>query len=103
MSAIIEAAGYIVHDKEGVIHGYGASAGAAWKDMEKTMRHASIELLDDDADTSGKSGSWTLASDMQTAPATAALLRHVDEHGGDCTWGKVGLVACTVAEEEEQR
>jgi hypothetical protein len=98
----ITVVGHIVHDKEGIIHGCGYSADDAWADMLRTMKHANIKLLDDDADTSKQSGSWALASDMQTAPATAALLQHVIDHGGDCTWGKVGIVACTVEEEEEE-
>ena len=96
----ITAAGYIVHDNEGLIHGRGATAALAWADMLNTMAHAHIEVMADDDDSDPPPDSWVLASDMVTTPATAALLELVEDHGGNCTWGKIGRVACTVAEEE---
>jgi len=91
--------GFIVHDNEGIIHGYGATAGEAWDDMLNTMRHANVTVLPDSADTSKELGNWINEADMVVAPATAALLQHVEDHGGDCSWGRVGRIACTVDEE----
>jgi hypothetical protein len=98
--SVATAAGYIVHDTEGLIHGRGVTPALAWADMLNTMRHAMIEVVADDDDSEPPPDSWVLASDMVTTPATAALLQLVEDHGGNCTWGKIGLVACTVAEEE---
>ncbi len=91
--------GYIVHDHDGVIHGYGATSNEAWADMLITMQNANIEMLDEYADTSGKCGSWVFESDLVVAPATAALLQLVVDAGGNCSWGRIGRVACTVDEE----
>lgn len=96
---MIEQAGYIVHDNEGIIHGCGETADAAWSDMENTMRHANIEIVPDDADTSDHWGNWARESCYKIAPATAALLRRVYDDGGACSWGTAGGVACTVEEE----
>jgi hypothetical protein len=96
----ITADGYIVHDNEGLIHGYGATANDAWMDMMLTFQNARIELLEDDEEPTDRDGSWTRMSGLTTTPATAAMLRLVKDHGGNCTWGKIGIVACTVAEEE---
>ena len=95
----ITAAGYIVYDNDGVVHGYGATRNDAWYDMMLTFQHAHIELLEDDEEPTDRDGSWTRMSDLTTIPATAALLQHIKDHGGDCSWGMRGIVACTLAEE----
>ena len=91
-----KAAGYIVHDNDGTIFGTGKTADAAWDDMLKTMAQADIELISDEADSSKYVGSWTLESGLKTVPATEALLRYVEEHGGNNEWDTVNGVACTV-------
>ena len=92
-------AGYIVHDNEGVIHGYGATADLAWADMLRTMEMAQIKVVADDFDTSDYQGSWTRESGLKSAPATQALLALVESHGGDCGYAQLGGVACTCDEE----
>jgi hypothetical protein len=87
------AAGYIVSDNEGTIHGYGATADAAWSEMLRAMQQAGIAVLDDDADSTEQSGSWTRESGMKLLPATAALLADVDTKGCAIRWDVVGGVA----------
>lgn len=93
----ITATGYIAYDNESLIHGYGTTADAADADMRRTMAAANIRLLADD-DSSTEQGSWTRESGLTIAPATAALLELVEEHGGNCAWWSVGGVGCTVDE-----
>lgn len=97
-----EAAGYIVHDNEGVVHGYGASADAAWDDMLQTMAQSGIAVLPAAADSTLQLGAWTRENGLKILPATAALLALIESDGGDCTWGRatIGGVACTQAEEQ---
>jgi hypothetical protein len=96
----LETAGYIVHDNEGIVHGYGPTADEAWHDMMITMQNANIELLEDDEDSTERDGSWLRLSWLKTAPATAAMLALVKADGGACTWGRRNGVACTRDEEE---
>lgn len=96
----ITAAGYIVYDNEGLIHGYGPTADAADADMRRTMDIANIKLLSDADDSTAEVGSWTRESGMKTIAATRALLDMVDSRGGNCAWRTVGGVACTREEEE---
>ena len=93
--------GYIVHDTDGLIHGYGATAAEAWLDMKNTMRHANIRLLGEWDDSGEERGNWVYESELVVAPATAALLQLVEDHGGNCSWGRIGRfgIACTVDEE----
>jgi hypothetical protein len=94
-------AGYIVHDNEGVVHGYGPSADEAWHDMLITFQNANIELLEDDEEEPDE-GSWTRLSGLRTLPATAAMLELVRDEGGACTWGRRDGIACTPDEEEAE-
>lgn len=98
--AQITAQGYIVHDNNDTIHGYGPTADAAYADMRATMAAAQIQLISDDEDSYDIQESWTRESAMKTIPATAALLDLVETHGGDCGWDRVGMIACTNEEAE---
>lgn len=86
---------YIVHDNNGVIHGYGQTTDEAYADMRSTMEQAGVQILEDDDDSTEQSGAWTRASGLKIVPATAALLALVESHGGDCSWDRVEGVACT--------
>ena len=94
----IEAAGYIVVDKEGLIYGCGSTAAGAWQEAEETLRQASIKLLSDDDDSTEELGSWTRASGFETWPASAALITQADEAGGAIGWRSVDGVAVTKRE-----
>jgi hypothetical protein len=95
MTQTIEAAGYIIADNEGIIHGCGATADAAEADMERTMNMANITLLEDTDDTTDQLGSWTLRSGLKTYPASATLLADVEGKGGAIGWDTIRGVACT--------
>jgi hypothetical protein len=101
MSNNIAAAGYIVHDNNGTVHGYGPTADAAWADMLGTMAQAQIELLPDDADSTNCLGSWTRESGMKLAPASQSLLDLIESVGGHVTLDFVGGVACAQSEEAD--
>lgn len=79
MTTTLRADGYIVIDSEGVIHGIGYSRSEAGDDARRWL---------DEHDG------------LRTLPATAALLARIADHGGNTAWGRIGGVACTVAEEE---
>jgi hypothetical protein len=97
MANTIETAGYVISDNEGIIHVIGTSLDAAWSDLEETFRYAQIVLLDDDDDGAEQQGAWCRRSNLRAHPATAELLREVQDMGGNlpCGWSKLHGVACT--------
>lgn len=100
MTSTIKSAGFIVHDNNNTVHGYGETASDAWSDMERTMRNANVEILPDDADSTQCLGSWTREGNLTTVAASAALLRAAEDIGGNVTWKTVRGVACTPNEAE---
>jgi hypothetical protein len=98
MTDTTTAAGYIISDNEGIIHGAGATVDLAWADAEATFATARIVLLGDDDDSTEQHGSWTRRSGLTVRPATAALIEEIDAKGGACGWRTVCGVACTIEE-----
>tara|TARA_R110000868_G_C10735238_1_gene751943 strand:- start:190 stop:501 length:312 start_codon:yes stop_codon:yes gene_type:complete len=101
MTNTMTAAGYIISDNEGTIHGFGATVDLAWADAEATLATAQIVMLSDDDDSTEQNGSWTRRSGLMVHPATAALIEEIDAKGGACGWRAVGGVACSIEESRE--
>jgi hypothetical protein len=100
----IQSAGYVVIDDEGVIHGYGQTADAAWADAAHTMDLAGIHLIPEGQDVPDPEQmvAWRSVVYLWTWPATAALLADVHTYGGAGTaWRALGGVACARDEQEE--
>lgn len=102
MTDTMTAAGYIITDNEGTLHGSGETVDAAWADAEATMADAGIEMLDDDADSTECMGNWTRRSGLRVLPASPALLDLVDSCGGLIAWVVRDGVAITLHEADEQ-
>lgn len=97
-----KAAGYIVHDNEGIIHGDGNTVNQAWGDAENTFGIAGVTLLDDDADSTEQQGAWTRWSGLKVVPASNALMDELWANGGDdVAWRLVNGVAVTLDEADE--
>ncbi len=95
----ITPAGYVVTDNE-LVHGYGATADAAWGDARDTLRHAGTVLLGDSDDSDGQHGPWMRESALVIRSATRALLDDVAAKGGAIGWHMARGVACTRDEGE---
>jgi hypothetical protein len=94
MAKKIEAAGYIIQDKQGnAIFGFGDTVVEAWA---MAVDGAGPFF---DAYGNEKSDEAAFTEDFKTYGATAALIDQVRSEGGAIAWGLVNGVACTVAEE----
>lgn len=93
-----ETTGYIVSDREGVIFGCGPLANIAWVDAVNTLYDAGITLVDDSADTDCLLGNWTLSSEMETLPATQALLDQVERKKGAQGWVRTRIGSIYIAD-----
>lgn len=88
-------AAYIIIDQsEYAIHGYGPTPEAAWQMVVTEAR----------GDFGTNPYGEPLTADEAFAayrvlPASEALISEVQSIGGAIAWGKIGGVACTVAEE----
>lgn len=91
-------AGWIVCDRYGTIHGYCTDHQGAWDDAYGTFKDTGIAVLRDVDEPDENHGSWIFLSDLKSLPASSALLHHVMQHGGACSWGRVNGIACTVAQ-----
>ncbi len=100
----LHSSGYIVCGKfDGVICGFGPSADAAWDNFTGFMIDSGIKVrgeIDDaeiemehDADGSLEPDQ-TPANEYKIMAATAALLKAVEDRGGDISWKRVGVVGC---------
>ena len=95
MTIKIEAAGYMIQDKQGnAIYGIGETVEEAWAEVVDGagpfFDAYGNEISDDDAYT----------TQFRTYGASAALMEKVKAEGGAIAWRVVGGVACTVAEAE---
>jgi hypothetical protein len=96
----LQSAGFIVCD-DTAIWGLGDTAETAWADMLKGMREAGIEVVEEKSEDDLTAAAQTEASKFQTGPATAALLRQVEERGGNIAWGDYRGIYCTRDEMED--
>ena len=93
----INSVGYIIIDQsEYAIHGYGPTVEEAWQMVVAECR----------GDFGTTPYGEPLTADeafknYRVLPASEALISEVQSIGGAIAWGKVGGVACTVAEEEQ--
>ena len=96
MTTTIQAAGYIIQDKQAyAIQGFGDTVAEAWA---MVVDGAGPFF---DAYGNEKSDEQAFIEDFKTRGATAALIEQVRTEGGAIAWGLVAGVACTVAEEED--
>lgn len=96
---MIRAAGFVVVD-DAAIWGAGLTEEKAWAEVREGMRLARIPH-ESEVDTEDTYCPRYWSEDrFEVHEATAALLKLVDECGGDIAWGQVGDVCCTVQEEE---
>jgi hypothetical protein len=89
----IAAAGHIVYQIDtAVIYGAGKTAEEAWTDAKEWRNEIA-------SDSDDRPSLWP--DRYAAVKATAALMREVEESGGDIRWTEIEGVACTKAEAEE--
>ena len=81
----METVGYFVADELGV-YGIGTTETAAWVDCRRVLDLVDVDVLDDDADTTEQSGSWTKLNKFRAYPATVAAIAAVEKLGGNRGW-----------------
>lgn len=80
---------FIVHGQD-AIWGYGATEDAAWAHFLAEMTANGIEVVQEVPDDPADYGSTTLESDYEVSAATEALVKEVQERGGNIAWGFIG-------------
>jgi hypothetical protein len=94
MTYPIKAAGYIVEPKNGsAIYGIGATEDEAWASVVNAIGffdRFGNDILPEEA----------RETQFDIVPATAALIKKVEDEGGQIGWGHVNGIACTDTEEE---
>lgn len=101
MNTTITPAGFVIVMHNGpAIWGCGDTEANAWVDFRAGMDGAGIRVVDEPEEPAFGEPEPAAISDYRAAPATAALVRHVMNDGGDISWRIVDGIACTQEEED---
>lgn len=95
MTTMIEAAGYMIQDKQGnAIYGIGQTVDEAWAMV--------VDGVGTFFDAYGNDipADQAYETQFKAYGASAALIAQVKAQGGAIAWGVVRGVGCTVAEED---
>ncbi len=96
MTDAAKTAGYVITDRNNeIIYGVGDTVDAAWNMI---VQDGLADRLNADGEPMDRDEVYE--KHFRSHPATAALIAEVYERGGNISWGRVGRVLCTIAEEE---
>jgi hypothetical protein len=92
---------YIVAHINGELYGVGSTKEQAWKDALRLLKHAGVQLLEENEEPDGDRF-WVRISELTTYAATQELADRVKKEGGGVAWSIQDGVASSRSEGSAQ-